>query len=204
MTSMHVAMKWRTALTILAAGMLLTVASTTVNAASRPTVIAYIDVDQAFEKLTEKDDIQIYRQRESDKREAEIDRRKTEISELEKDLSVLLENSPLRMEKEDEIFGKTAELQAYMNISLRRISREVGLRLNLVRNKMLDAIGAVAKANGVDLVLNKQGLINLPTSQPGQSASATVYIVMWSSDELDVTDSVVQRLNNEYRNRPGN
>jgi len=171
----------------------------------KATVVAVIDVQKAFDGLDEKSEIEAYRERQLRRIQEEYNTRKEEIDKLTAELDVLEQDSPLRQQKEDEVIMKTAQLDAWMRLEERRHSREVANRLEKVRRSMMDTIEAVAKAQTprIDLVLNRETTINLPTGQRGTTSSINIRKVLYASAELDITDNVIQRMNNEFRNRGG-
>ena len=62
-------------------------------------------------------------------------------------------------------------------------------------------IGRVAKENGYDVVLYKE---QEPDFQNVKAEAINQMIqlrkVLWSADDLDLTDQAVTRMNNEYKN----
>ena len=68
--------------------------------------------------------------------------------------------------------------------------------------KCLDATEVVAKDLGYDVVLFKESTPDFNYENPQQlSTQIQVRKLLWSADEVDITDAVAQRMNNAYNNK---
>jgi hypothetical protein len=65
-------------------------------------------------------------------------------------------------------------------------------------------VAQVAKQNGADLVLYKEGAVDFRGAPPEALATqVAVRKVLYSADDLDLTNQVIQFMDNEYRARGG-
>lgn len=173
-------------------------------AKARPTSMAVVDVQKVFDSLAERTQIEAELQTQADKiKQEELDRQK-DLKQLQSDLEILARGTPAFVTKSDELEQKMLEFQAWRNFRIARLNRERGIRLEEIYRKMADSIGRVAKENGFDLVMYKEGPIRFPADKPDQiSTIIQVRKLLWSAEDLDLTEQVVQKMNNDYRNMPG-
>ena len=188
---------------LLAGGLAVALAAGAVK--GRPTALAVVDVQKTFDSLSEKVQVEADLQSAADKiKQEELDRQK-DLKQLQEDLGILARNTPAFTQKSDELEKKVVEFQAWRNWQTAKLSRERGVRIEDIYRKLTDAIGRVAKESGYDMVLFKEGPIRFPADKPEQiSAMVQVRKVLWAADDLDLTEQVIQKMNNEYKNAPGN
>lgn len=184
---------------LLAGGLAVTLAAGAVK--GRPTALAVVDVQKSFDSLSEKVQVEADLQSAADKiKQEELDRQK-DLKQLQEDLGILARNTPAFTQKSDELEKKVVEFQAWRNWQTAKLSRERGVRIEDIYRKLTDAIGRVAKESGYDMVLFKEGPIRFPADKPEQiSAMVQVRKVLWAADDLDLTEQVIQKMNNEYKN----
>ncbi|MEX0775432.1 MAG: OmpH family outer membrane protein [Phycisphaeraceae bacterium] len=169
---------------------------------ARPTAIAVVDVQKVFDSLQEKNQVEADLQsRANALKQEETDRRK-KLDDLQKDLEMLAPGTTAHTQKQEDLERQAVELQAWQQFQNQKLQRERSLQIEGLYRKILDAIGRVAKEAGYDLVLFKEGAIDFKNANPQQLAALIqVRKVLWSAPDLDVTDQVTQRMNNEYKNR---
>jgi Skp family chaperone for outer membrane proteins len=184
---------------LLAGGLAVTLAAGAVK--GRPTALAVVDVQKSFDSLSEKVQVEADLQSAADKiKQEELDRQK-DLKQLQEDLGILARNTAAFTQKSDELEKKVVEFQAWRNWQTAKLSRERGVRIEDIYRKLTDAIGRVAKESGYDMVLFKEGPIRFPADKPEQiSAMVQVRKVLWAADDLDLTEQVIQKMNNEYKN----
>lgn len=198
--------KWTTGIAIALMATVL-VGSVTANYAmpSKPPIVAVVNVQEIYDSLTEKLEIEADRRNTLDRINAERVKRSNEVKALQEELNLIPPNNEdARKDVENDIIRKTAELQAFMYIQERRMNRDTTLRLQLVRDKMLEAIEETATANKIDLVLNEESSIQIPQGGNNQPASFNVQNVLYAGDSLDITKDVTTRMNNKFKAGAGN
>ena len=75
------------------------------------------------------------------------------------------------------------------------------MQIEQLYRKTLDAIGRVAKDSGYDVVLFKEKAPDF-TNANAQQISTMIQVrkLLWSSDDIDITQQITQRMNNEFEN----
>ena len=82
------------------------------------------------------------------------------------------------------------------------MNSEKVLQTGSMYRKLIDAMGKVATENGYDMVIFKEKEIPFNKLKPeALSTYIAMRKVLWVRNDLDITDQVVQRMNNEWRNR---
>ncbi len=189
-------------LTLLVALVAVLSTQSTAYAPNRATVTAVVDVMKLYEELQERLEIEAEQQQKMARFQEERQRRVNDINAAQKDLSITPENTAVWETKQDELLTLTAEYQAWGQIQQQRIQREVALRLQALERKMNEAIEATARDNNIDLVLNRR--TNIPLNQGNaqqQQQNFNLRMVLYATDQLDITNEVAQRMNNAFRNR---
>lgn len=170
----------------------------------RPVAVAVVDVVKVSEALAERRQIEADLQTKADRLKEEDQNRQKKLEQLQKDVEFLAPGTPARDQKTEELERMALELQAWRSFQTNKINRERTLQIENVYRRMLDAVGRVAKENNYDLVLFKETAINFANARPEQvSAVIQVRKVLWSADDLDLTDEIIQRMNNEFKNSTG-
>jgi len=167
----------------------------------QPTAVAVVDIQVVFESLKEKMQIEAdLKGRLEELNLDEQDRKKT-LQELRSDLDILAPDTPAFNEKQSQLEQKAIELQAWRTFQTQKLNHERGLQIERLYRKSLDAIGRVSKQNGYDIALFKEKPADFRGAKP-EALNTLIQVrkVLWSSPELDLTDQVVQMMNNEFSN----
>jgi len=170
--------------------------------AGRPTSVAVVDVQLVFESLKEKVQIEADLKGRLEQLNQDEQDRKRELEELKSDLEILAPDTPAYNEKQAKLEQSAIELQAWRTFQTQKLNRERGLQIERLYRKLLDAIGRISQQNGYDLVLFKEKPVDFRGTKP-EALNTLIQVrkVLWSSDELDLTDQIIQLINNEFSNR---
>ena len=169
---------------------------------ARPCAIAVVDVSAVFNALDEKPTIDAARDKLRREMKAENDRRVQEINQLKEDRD-LLQPGPAFQEKQRELELAAIELQALQEYQKRRLISERALQTERIYSKITDALGAIAQAEGYDVVLFKERPIDFRAANPQQiDALVALRKVLWSKPDLDITAQVTDKMNNDFNNAP--
>ena len=168
----------------------------------RPTATAVADVQLVFESLKEKMQIEADLKSQLEQLNQEEQIRKQKLQELKSDLEILAPDTPAYNEKQSSLEQKAIELQAWQGFQTQKLNRERGLQIERLYRKMLDAIGRLAKQNGYDLVMFKEKPANFRGAKP-EALNTLIQVrkVLWAAEELDLTDQIIQMMNNEFNNQ---
>ena len=169
--------------------------------AARPTKVAVVDVLKVFNGLQEKSQIEADIRTRGEKLRQEEETRRKELMDLQNDLKILAPETQAYTQKTDQIKAKLIELRVWSEMQGEGLKSESSIQLANLYRKMLDTIGRVAKENGYDVVLYKE---QEPDFQNVKAEAINQMIqlrkVLWSAEDLDLTDQAVTRMNNEYKN----
>ncbi len=171
----------------------------------RPTAVAVVDLGKIINNLQEKAQVDADFAARRQKLNTAMNLLKEELEQLRADFKVaaLKPGTPAFEEKREEIDRKTVEFQVKVNHEGLKVQQSLMREYETLYERTLDACGVVARANGYDAVLLRGGEVdwrNLKPEQIGVAMAARK--VLWSSDELDITDLVTTRMNNDYKANP--
>jgi Skp family chaperone for outer membrane proteins len=168
--------------------------------------IAVVDIGTVFNSLKESAQLDTNLKNQQEKVTQEFNDRKDKIAKLQNELELQLwaPNSPAFNEKQEQIEKETLDLQSWQNFQGIKLKRERMIQIENLYRKVVDAVGRVAKQNNVNLVLYKEKPVDFRGANPDAiTALIQNRKVLWSADELDLTDQVFQLLNNEFTNMTG-
>ena len=124
------------------------------------------------------------------------------MNTLQADLGILAAGTPAYQETQTKLENKALEFQVWKQFNQRKLEREKVVRLEALYRKVVDAIGGVAKQNNYDIVMFKDSTGDLKGENQQQlAAMIQVRKVLYSNPDLDITDQITQKLNNEWNNR---
>jgi Skp family chaperone for outer membrane proteins len=165
---------------------------------AKPTAVAVVDLKALLENLDERTEREADVTRERERLQQEAEQRRQEIQQLRNDLDVLKPGT----EKQAQLQKTAIELNVWTQYQQQKVNRETGLMIEDLYRKCLDAIGRTADDLGYDAVLFKEGSPDFNYENPQQlSTQIQVRKLLWSSDEVDITAAVAQRMNNAYNNQ---
>ncbi|NJL30669.1 MAG: OmpH family outer membrane protein [Phycisphaerales bacterium] len=169
---------------------------------SRPVAAAVVDVLKLFDSLAEKVQADADMQTRADRLQQEGQERERKLQDLQKDLEVLAApGSAAHTQKQDELEKQAIEFQTWRNFQSQKLQRERAVRYEQLYRKMTDSLGKLSKENGFDIIFFKEGAFDTRNVKPEQLGTVIqLRKVLWASDDLDLTDMLVQRMNNEFKN----
>ncbi len=172
------------------------------DAGPSPAKVAVVDVQKVFNNLDQKEDYEAEITSQAESLQKEQQRRKQEIKQLRSDLQVLSPDSDAYKKTKAKLEKKTINLKAWRKFKQRQLRSEKALRMESLYRKVVDTIEQIAKDAGYDLVLYKDRLRSL-NSQTEKQMAAKIAIrkVLYADDSLNITDRVIQTMNNQYQNR---
>ncbi|MCC6579441.1 MAG: OmpH family outer membrane protein [Phycisphaeraceae bacterium] len=167
----------------------------------RPTAIAVVDVERSMNAMDEMTQIQANMNTLLDRsKNEELDRRK-KLEQLQQDLQLLQAGTDAFRQKSDELQLKAIELDSWSKFQQGALQREQVLQLTNLYRKLLDMVGKVAGDNGFDMVIFKEKDPEFRNVKPDAlSALISLRKVLWVREDLDLTDQVILRMNNEWKN----
>jgi|GEM_PF-5466128 len=126
---------------------------------------------------------------------ADLQGRQTEIQKLQSQLEEIALNTPEYAKKQEEILLSGLNLQAYQEFQQARARREqLSGFLNLYQSVQA-AIESVAKAQGIDIVLqHRSATMPQVENYEQMQAAVTSRIVLYASEKAMITDLVLEQL----------
>lgn len=169
------------------------------NPGSAPSV-AVVAVEQVFNNLAERRAIEAEINAELEELQQEQQERRTEIRDLENDLNLLDPEGDAARDVQEQLESKLVEYEVWQQMSSRKMESERAIRIASIYRKMMDAIEQVAQREGHDIVLFKEQTPEFRGAQDQQQIAAMIQSrkLLYSADELDISDRVLQRMNNEF------
>ncbi len=172
---------------------------------ARPVAAAVVDVESVFESLDEQTAIQAdLTSRINSLQKWEQGQRKAIQIKQQEELPVLPENSKAYKQTQEEIEQMAIGLQVELQFRQRQIEREKAMQTESLYRKILAMIERIAVADHFDIVLFKDKTPDMTGANQKQVAALIqVRKLLYSAPDLDITDQVTQKLNNEYNNAAG-
>ena len=164
--------------------------------------VGVIDIARVYNSLAEKTEIDAALEAMREGIEKENTTRGEDIKTLQDDLRDLTQpGTDAYNKKRDELQLMALELQAWREFQKKRLGNEQAIRKEKLYKSILDAVAAYAQANEYDLVLYKEANVNFRNATSGQvDALIALRKVIWSKDAMDITDSVIAKMNNDFNN----
>ena len=168
---------------------------------AEPTATAVVNVQHAFESLDEKTQVEADLKTRQEQVLQERQEKQESLKQLQQDLEILAPGTPAFQQKQEQLQKKALELKVWIEYQGQRLERERIIRLEALYRKLLESIGRVAKDNGYHVVLFQEDEVNFRNASANQiSAAVQMRKVLWADEKLDLTDEVIQRMNNEWQN----
>ncbi len=171
-----------------------------------PTTTAIIDLQKVVANLEERRQMEADFRTRAERLDSQAQDKKKVIDDLQRDLKDLaVEGTASFKQKQDELTKKLIEYQVWHQIESQKLAGDRNIQSEKLYKDIVDAAGQLAKENGYDLILVKQVNLNLPTGQAAQpNITLPIRSVVWAANDLDVTDQLIQMMNNQYKNMVGN
>lgn len=171
------------------------------NNTPRAVKIAVVDIEEVFNNLKEREEVQAQIQGKIEKLQQFEDAKKKEIAGWQNDLLTNREGTPEWNDLNNKIQRGLTELQVELQLGQRRLAQESARQLEALYRKIIDGTSTIAKQNGYDMVLLQDKMPNLTGANQQQiAAMIQVRKLLYAADDLNITEQVKQRLNNDFVN----
>ena len=169
-----------------------------------PTAEAVVDIQRVVDNLHERTELEAQQRDRATKIQQAAEQKKKELDVLEEDLKLLTPGTPEYEETQRKWEQGSLELNVTLQYERQKLQREAQIQNERLFKKIIDAVGRVAQENGYDLVLSPESRFQLPTgNQQNPVRNVTLRHVLWHNGKNDITDQVVQLMNNEFANMVG-
>lgn len=169
---------------------------------AQPTAVAVVNIEHAFDNLAEKAAVEAEIRARGERLGEEEQERRERIRGLREDLDVLAPGAQAHREKQDELEREAFELQNWAQFQQQRLQREHILQTERLYRKLTEALGRVAEDEGYDIVLFREAIPRFQAENPQELvAQIQMRKVLHANESVDITDRVIQRMNNAFEAR---
>jgi Skp family chaperone for outer membrane proteins len=192
-------MRW--AFGSLAVALLVTAVALGQNAMqAEPTAVAVVNVQRAFNNLQEKQAIESQLKQRAQKLQQQQKQKQQAIQQMRSDLDLLEPGTKQYKQKQSELERQVVDYKAWQGFKQKKMEQFRGVQMQNLYRKVSETAGSVAKDNGYDIVLYHQSSPNFNFQNMKQvSQMIQMRKVLWSRDKLNITDQVIQRMNNNFQ-----
>ena len=164
-----------------------------------PATVAVVDVGEVLQNLKQRTSAEAELAEQRERLTQEQNQRRQNIQSLQQDLQVLAAGTEGYEQKRQEAEKAVLDLEVWSRFEQQRLNRDQAVQMESMYRKMLDVISRMSEESGVDLVLFKEAEPSFENVQPQQLGGAiSIRKVLYASDKLDLTNGVIQRMNNEF------
>lgn len=169
--------------------------------APQPTKVAIVDIIAVRNGLKEAKTISVEIEDKLRKAEQEQKKRIEEINSLKEDLGILGPGTDAFKEKQHQLILKSVEAKAWQEVAKAQLNVEHAVQLEAMYRKIVAASTDIATVHGYDMVLSKEREINFRNAKPQEiDALIALRTILWSREDMDVTQLVIQKMNNDFTN----
>jgi Skp family chaperone for outer membrane proteins len=175
------------------------------TALAPPTAVAVVNLPRVLDQLDQRQDAK----KALDDMAAQLDARdkewRAEIDALEKRQAEVADEAE-RQKAFDELTMKRLQHQGWFKFAREQLDIETSLSFQQLDRAVLEAVSALAKANGYDIVLLDDSSRSLETRPDQQipremqvrQAILSRHVLYTNSTTVDITDQLVERMNNAW------
>lgn len=164
---------------------------------------AVVDLKRTYDTLKEKVSVEADFKTREETFKTENEKREAKINQLQEALKDLKSGTIDFVNVQEQLEKEIGEHRVWVTIEAGKINRDRAAWIKLIYGKMLDAINEAARERGYDLVLFKAPTIDFTEVSAEQVPSMIQSRkVLWSIEELDLTDLVIQKMNLKYDRDP--
>lgn len=169
--------------------------------AAKPTAIAVVDVVKVRNALEEAREVTAEIERALQKFQNEDKARIQEIEELRQDLDLLEASTPAYDEKRQDLLFKMVEARTWQEVKKAQLNSEHAIQLERLYMKIVSAARDIGQLRGFDIVMSAERKIDF-TKANAQEIDALVALrkLLWYTEEIDITEQVIQKMNNDFAN----
>lgn len=164
--------------------------------------VAVIDVVKAFNEYQRQKDLEAELQELKQKLQAEQEQRRGRIEAMQATLDAMDQDDPTYAEKMRELLAEQIELKNWVDLAQADMQREIGVWTARVYQEIIGAAEKVAAARGYDVVLSREPFKPAGIDPEAIRQQIRLRHVVYAVDRVDITDAVLEELNEAYRSQP--
>jgi len=166
---------------------------------AEPTATAAVNVERVLNALNEKTQIEAEFQTRQEQLMQEQSEREDELKQIRQDLEILAPGTEAFDQKRESFEKKAMEFKVWQEFNKGKIEREHRIEIEALYRKLVDTVGRLAEEQGYDMVVFQEPEIDFRGANVKQILDRIERRkVIWHRDELDITDALIQRMNNEF------
>ena len=168
--------------------------------APRPLSAATIDLQRVYADLLEAADANTRLDNMAEQLDGEITRRRAELEVMEEELDLHPEGSAQHTQAAERMLRMSYEFDEYVDLAMRRIDAQSARDLRQIYAKIRDTAERLATEMGYDTVFVDDTVVPLPLNATKDEMQRQISArrMIWTSDAIDLTDALVERMNAEY------
>ena len=171
-------------------------------AQAEPTTIAVLNIQDVLVQIDENTLFTEAMVARSQAFRAEFESRQAKITQMRNELAILVEGSDNYKEKEMEILNTLIESQTWQQFEEQVAILDQRTHLAALYLKINETAEEIAQQRGIDIVLLDTPLPDFDSLNPEQLLNAVATRkVLFNTEEVDITRSVVEKMNTEWANR---
>lgn len=165
----------------------------------QPTQLAVVDMEKVFNNYEKTKQINKQIAARQEEIKTQIRQKVERIEALKSELQNFHPDSKEFYEREKQLFKLSVELDSYKRISAEDMKREFKAATEQIYNEILDTIKTIAESEGYDIVLYLDTVTIEADSFPALLEKIRQRKVLYASKQIDITDKVLNHLNQQYR-----
>ncbi|MEM6332466.1 MAG: OmpH family outer membrane protein [Planctomycetota bacterium] len=169
------------------------------SGAAPQTSVAVVDIEAVFGALKSLTAFEAEQAAEGQTLNQELERRRTAARALQADLELLTPGTDRHTQAEAELRQAAIELSVWQQFEQERIARQSLAALERTYRDISETIARIAQEQGIDAVLLDQPIDDLRAENRQQFvAQVSDRKLLFASERIDLTDTVIRRMNNEF------
>ncbi|MFP4144687.1 MAG: OmpH family outer membrane protein [Phycisphaeraceae bacterium] len=166
---------------------------------AQPTAVAVVNLDEVLQNLDERTAIETEIRSQAQNLQQEGEQRRQKVAQLKQQLDEFSPGSTGYQQKEKQLTEDLVELKVWQEVEQQSLDRERVAQSEKLYRKIVGTVGSVADEAGYDVVLAQSDPLQLDYSSAQEFFDQVQQRqVIHAGDQVDLTDQIVQRMNNEY------
>ncbi len=164
--------------------------------------VACIDVVRIFNEYDRQKDLTEEMRDKNQEMQDEEQRRRGRIDTLQATLDAMSDDDPAKAQRQRELLRMHIDYKNWGELMQAEMAREVGVWTARNYNEIVTATEEIARDQGLDLVLYKEQANLMGFDPDAIRDQIRSRKLVYSSDTVDITQIVLDKLNDDYRAQP--
>jgi len=172
--------------------------------APNPTVVGTVDLPKVLDALAEWQAEVDRSQAAAEQFQLDLRQRSEELEALNADLEDFVVGTPKRIEAQRLVKKASIDLRAFMGLADMRETRTKQRAMLRIYNHIRDASAELSRRDGYGLVVMDDSAIPIPDDSRDVLGDISARRVLYASNTLDITQSLIDYMNTQWRAAHGN